>query len=111
MEKVTAEIRVTGLKVQPFAYKNGIGQEVGGESLEMRAAGFWVDEKTQDHYPVSLHMTVYPGHGVVPAIGDCVKISVERSNASPVPDVCMHLTTCQSPKHGVATDAELHTIR
>jgi hypothetical protein len=78
MDKVTAEIRVTGLKVQPFAYKNGIGQEVGGESLEMRAAGFWIDEKTGDHYPTSLHMTVYPGHGVVPAIGDCVKISVER---------------------------------
>jgi len=80
MEKVTANIRVTGLKVQPFAYKDGKGEMVEGESLEMRAVGFWVDEKTKDHYPVSLHMTVYPGHSVVPAIGDCVKISVERSN-------------------------------
>ena len=80
MYNVTAEIRVTTLKVQPFAYKDGKGEMVDGESLEMRAAGFWVDEKTNDHYPVSLHMTVYPGHGVVPAIGDCVKISVERIN-------------------------------
>jgi hypothetical protein len=80
MDKVTAGIRVTGLKVQPFAYKGSTGDEVGGESLEMRAAGFWVDEKTKDHYPVSLHMVVYPGHGIVPAIGDCVKISVERSS-------------------------------
>jgi hypothetical protein len=86
MDKVTAEIRVTGLKVQPFAYKDGKGEMVGGESLEMRAAGFWVSEGTKDgypildHFPVSLHMTVYPGHGVVPAIGDCVKISVERSS-------------------------------
>jgi hypothetical protein len=87
MEKVTAEIRVTGLKVQPFAYKDGKGEMVGGESLEMRAAGFWVDERTGDHFPASLHMTVYPGHGVVPAIGDCVKISVERGYASPVSDV------------------------
>jgi hypothetical protein len=78
MEKVTAVIRVTTLKVQPFAYKDGKGEMVGGESLEMRAAGFWVDDKTGDHYPTSLHMTVYPGHGIVPAIGDCVKISVER---------------------------------
>ena len=78
MEKVTAEIRVTGLKVQPFAYKDGKGEMVGGESLEMRVAGFWVDDET-NHYPISLHMVVYPGHGVVPMIGDCVKISVERS--------------------------------
>ena len=81
MEKVTAEIRVTGLKVQPFAYKDGKGEMVGGESLEIRAAGFWIDEgnhQSPNLYPVSLHMTVYPGHGVVPAIGDCVKISVER---------------------------------
>lgn len=77
MEKITAEIRVTGLKVQPFAYEDG--EMVAGESLEMRASGFWIDERTKDHYPVSLHATVYPGHGIVPAIGDCVRISVERS--------------------------------
>lgn len=84
MEKVAAEIvecslRVIGLKVKPFAYKDGKGEMVGGESMEMRANGFWVDE-VGNHYPVSLHMTVYPGHGVIPAIGDCVKISVERSS-------------------------------
>ena len=76
MEKITAEIRVTSLKVQPFSYKDGKGEMVGGESLEMRAAGFWVD--AGDHFPVSLHLTVYPGHGVVPAIGDCVVVSVKR---------------------------------
>lgn len=83
MEKVTAEIRVTGLKIQPFSYKDGKQEMIGGESLEMRAAGFWTDERPDQqtqHYPVSLHMIVYPGHGVVPAIGDCVTISVERSN-------------------------------
>jgi hypothetical protein len=77
MEKITAELRVTTLKVQPFSYRDGKGEMVGGESLEMRAAGFWIDD-IQNHYPVSLHATVYPGHGVVPAIGDCVRVTVER---------------------------------
>jgi hypothetical protein len=77
MEKITAELRVTTLKVQPFSYKDGNGEMVGGESVELRAFGFW--EQDEDHFPVSLHMVVYPGHEVVPAIGDCVKISVERS--------------------------------
>ena len=79
MEKITAELRVITLKVLPFPYRDGKGEGVGGESLEMRATGFWVDE-SENHYPVSLHATVYPGHGVVPAIGDCVKVSVERSS-------------------------------
>ena len=80
MEKITADLRVTTLKVQPFAYKDGKGEMVGGESLEMRASGFWVYDPTGDHFPASLHVTVYPGHGVIPAIGDCVKITVERSS-------------------------------
>jgi hypothetical protein len=78
MEKITAEIRVTSLRVQPFAYKDGKGEMVGGESMEMRAAGFWISDNG-DHFPMSLHAMVHPGHAVVPAIGDCVKISIERS--------------------------------
>jgi hypothetical protein len=78
MEKITASLRVTTLKVQSFAYKDGIGEMAGGESLEMRASGFWVEEKTNDHFPISLHLTVYPGHGVVPEIGDNVVVSVSR---------------------------------
>jgi hypothetical protein len=77
MEKITAEVRVTTLKVQPFAYKDGNGEPIGGESLEMRAAGFWVSDNG-DHFPASVHATVYPGHDVVPAIGDCVTVSIER---------------------------------
>lgn len=77
MANITAEIRVTGLKVQPFSYKDGKEEMVGGESLVMKAYGFWEDNDG-NKYPTSLHMTVYPGHGVVPAIGDCVTISVER---------------------------------
>lgn len=80
MEKITAELRVTTLKVQPFAYKDGNEEMVGGESLEMRASGFWVDINNENHFPISLHVTVYPGHGVVPVIGDCINITVTRSN-------------------------------
>lgn len=82
MDMITAEIRVTSLKVQPFAYKDGKGEMVGGESLEVRAAGFWEldqDDGSKDCFPVSLHLTVYPGHPIIPAIGDCIKVSVERS--------------------------------
>ena len=44
MVQITAEVRVTSLKVQPFAYKDGKGELVGGESVEMRASGFWVSD-------------------------------------------------------------------
>ena len=77
MARITAEVRVTSLKFQPFAYKDGKGELVSGESLEMRAGGFWISDDG-DRYPVSLHVTVHPGHGVVPAIGDCVTVSIER---------------------------------
>ncbi len=83
MEKLTAELRVTSLKVQPFAYKDGKGEMVGGESMELRASGFWVDDsgpagEPSNYFPMSLHVSVYPGHGIVPVIGDCVTVSVER---------------------------------
>lgn len=77
MEKITAELRVTTLKVQPFAYKDGKGEMVGGETMEVRAAGFY--EADGDHFPASLHIVTYPGHGIIPVIGDCVKITVERA--------------------------------
>lgn len=77
---ISTEIRVTSLKIQPFAYKDGKGEMVGGESMEMRAEGFWVSENG-DHFPASLHLTAYPGHGVIPAIGDCVSISVQRTQS------------------------------
>lgn len=80
-DRIETEVRVTALKVLPFAYKDGKGEGIGGESMEMRAAGFWVLEQpngVKDHFPISLHLTVYPGHVVIPAIGDCLRVSVER---------------------------------
>lgn len=78
MEALTAEVRVTSQIIKPFTYKvEDIGM-VGGESIELRASGFWKGDN-EDHFPVSLHLTVYPGHGVIPEIGDCLTISVTRN--------------------------------
>ena len=77
MVRITAQVRVTSLGVQPFAYKNGKGEIVAGESVEMRASGFWVSSKG-DHFPISVHAAVDPGHGVVPALGDRVTLTIER---------------------------------
>ena len=87
MEKVTAEVRVTNLNVQPFAYRRDCsrGSEgemmMGGESVVLKASGFWENTSAPpgtDLYPVSVHLTVYPGHGIIPALGDTLKVTVER---------------------------------
>ena len=91
MEKVTAEVRVTNLNVQPFAYRRDCsrGSEgemmMGGESVVLKASGFWEDVNPAinvepDLYPISVHITVYPGHGIIPVLGDTLKITVERGN-------------------------------
>ena len=88
MEKITAEVRVTNLNVQPFAYRQDCsrGSEgemmIGGESVVLKASGFWEDKNSAEpqHYPVSVHITVYPGHEIIPALGDTLKITVERGN-------------------------------
>lgn len=77
MEKITARLRVTNLNVKPFAYID----YKEGECLELRAAGHWLEES--DQFPVSLHLTVYPGHGIVPAIGDPLVLTIERPNVVP----------------------------
>jgi hypothetical protein len=83
MEKITAEVRVTNLNVQSFAYKDGKGEMIGGESVAIKASGYWIDSPEDregvDHYPISLHMIVYPGHGIIPALGDNLSITVERN--------------------------------
>jgi hypothetical protein len=83
MEKITATVRVTDLNVRPFDYEVEGKVEVG-ESVVIKASGHWKSDTANpevcDQFPVSLHMTVYPGHGIVPALGDNLSIAVERSN-------------------------------
>jgi hypothetical protein len=83
MEKITATVRVTDLNVRPFDYEVEGKVEVG-ESVVIKAFGHWKSDTANpevcDQFPVSLHMTAYPGHGIVPALGDNLSIAVERSN-------------------------------
>jgi hypothetical protein len=84
MEKITASLRVTSCVVKPFAY--GKDQANIGEAVEIKATGTWDSDSqapnqasdNNAHFPMSLHMTVYPGCGVIPVIGDHVIVTVER---------------------------------
>lgn len=65
--------RVTSEIVKPFDF--GFENPVkGGEVVEIRATGFW----SEFNFPVSIHMTVYPGCEVLPPLGDHLKVTVER---------------------------------
>lgn len=80
MESVQAKVRVTNLNVKQQAYIVD-GNSVEGEAVELRASGHWVNTSeggTEEVYPVSLHLTVYPGHGVISALGDCLEVIVMR---------------------------------
>lgn len=73
-EKVTAYLRVTSCSIISKTSKNG-------DVLEIKANGMWLSEAegdTDPTYPLSLHMTAYPGCGVIPVVGDNIKITVER---------------------------------
>jgi hypothetical protein len=79
-EKIEVVLRVKSCVIKPWQYNR---LDPPGECLEIKAEGGWVP--TADvvtgpggELPVSLHITVYPGCGVVPVIGDCVQITVER---------------------------------
>jgi hypothetical protein len=75
MEKITTKLKVTDLKVVPFEY---VPSTIMGEAVELRASGTWNDE-VERNYPVSLHITLYRGHPVIPALGDEITITVECS--------------------------------
>lgn len=83
MKKVTATVRVTNLNVQPFEYEVEGNIEVG-ESVVIKASGHWKSDTANpevcDQFPVSVHMTVYPGHEIIPALGDNLSVTVERGN-------------------------------
>lgn len=73
-QKITAELRVIGCAIKPFAY----GEDVG-EVVVVKAEGEWLSEfPPHPKYPVSLHITVYPGCGAIPVTGDKIRITVEQ---------------------------------
>jgi hypothetical protein len=99
-EKITTELRVESCTIKPpirvllgakFA-KPKLGDS---EVLEMRASGLWCSgfdvaagENESSHYvegsieyPVSLHITMYPGCPAIPVVGDNIRVTIERVSA------------------------------
>ena len=73
--RIIAFPRVTSEVIKPFQYIAPEGSTTG-EVVEIRASGEWSDGKY--NYPISIHLTTYPGCGVVPFMGDNLKITLER---------------------------------
>lgn len=81
-EKITAVLRVTGCTIDDRGSLTARqAASIPGEVVEMKASGYWVPEYTQGapKYPASLHITVYPGCGAIPVVGDHIKVTVERA--------------------------------
>ena len=73
IEEIVARPRVHRETIAPFKYPQG-----EGEVVEIRADGVWGEFS----WPISVHITVPPGCGVVPPMGDCLKIVVTRDDSS-----------------------------
>lgn len=77
--KVLTELRVLSCVMKPFSYgvpdPNEPWTVEVGEVNVVKAIGTWGECK----WPVSLHITVPPGCGVIPHLGNGIKITVERA--------------------------------
>ena len=90
-EKITAILRVVGSTIkrwdyannQPYSESQHLLPSVLGEAMEVRAVGEWecldADEVTKLKFPMSLHVTVYPGCGAIPVTGNHIKVSFEQA--------------------------------
>jgi hypothetical protein len=72
-DRIAAELKVTSCAVKAYPL---VGVQ-DAEVIEIKAQGEW---KEGDYkYPISLHVTTYPGMGVIPPIGDTIRVTVERT--------------------------------
>jgi hypothetical protein len=69
IEEIVAHLRVTSQIIKPFQYS-----DTPGEVEEVKAVGVWGEH----NWPISLHITVYPGCGVIPIFGDDLQVTVTR---------------------------------
>lgn len=93
-QKIVADLRATSEVVKQFDYVSkvsGVGV-VAGEVVELKASGTWTGVEVDDDldssgttgvshshdFPVSLHVTMYPGCPVLPVLGDRVRVTIER---------------------------------
>lgn len=78
--EATATMRVKSLKVMPWPYATGAPegetQTFYGEAVMVQSEGkIILDTGT---YPISIHMTVPPGCGLVPPFGDDYRVIIQR---------------------------------
>ena len=71
-EKLTARLRVISCTIR----QDSTLDRSPGEKLEVKASGLWKSENGKDSYPVSVHLTVYPGCPAIPAIGDDIEVVI-----------------------------------
>lgn len=68
----------------PRVISAGIKENQSPEVLEIKAKGYWKESgamQSSSSWPVSLHITVYPGCSVIPVTGDHLKITIERCSS------------------------------
>ena len=77
-EKIVTNLRVKSCVIKSFAYD----VDRIGEVVEVKAEGLWASteqlQPSTTDLPISLHITVYPGCGAIPWIGDNIQITIER---------------------------------
>lgn len=86
-EKIMAYPRVMSEKLDGHEYcgklidgkKNLSAPSKWGEVVEIRAVGHWGEHQL----PISVHLSVPPGHPVLPFMGDCLKIVVSADDRGP----------------------------
>jgi hypothetical protein len=86
-ETIKTKLRVTSCSISPpktkVIYRAATIEEEPKsvdevETMEIKALGNWNSEMGGTKYPVSLHLTAYPGCGVIPVIGDDIEITLTR---------------------------------
>ena len=69
------------LRVVSCAIAGGLSAgSQAAEVVQVKAVGEWAPETIAPAilYPISLHLTVYPGCGAIPVIGDEIRIAISR---------------------------------
>lgn len=82
MEKITALLRVESGAIKPFTFRAQCNTAQVGEAMEFKSSGSWSDAGYPDAYPVSFHITVPIGVGVIPVTGDFLKITIEPARGT-----------------------------
>lgn len=88
-DKIVGFLRVNSGAIKPFEFKAQCTPPVIGEVLEHKLNGDWDDRyedprmaqaaSSYEKYPMSLHVTIPCGKGVIPCVGDYVKVTIETA--------------------------------